>query len=153
MSSKGLGIEQTKGTFQFRGIVSGTQKDNFYKETKTKTNKPFRSISFGLQVAKDSMVYVSLNGMEQDNVYFSKTEDKKTDVQKVAWGKRFDWNREGYRLIGVNVGVEKTTDSKGNLVNVKKYLTSFDACDYIQYLFVEILNILIMRVMEILHVQ
>ena len=131
MASKGLGIEQTKGTFQFKGIVSGVRKDTFYKETKTKTNKPFRAISFGLQVAKDSIVYVSLNGMEQENVYFSKTVEKKTTVEKVAWSKRLDWNKEGFRLIGVNVGVEKTTDEKGNLVNVKKYLTPFDACDYI----------------------
>ena len=38
--NKGLDLPQTRGNFQVKGIVTGTQKDNFYKETQTKTQKP-----------------------------------------------------------------------------------------------------------------
>lgn len=32
-------------------------------------------------------------------------------------------------MIGVNVGVKKIVDKKGNEVNDKKVLTEFDACE------------------------
>lgn len=126
---KGLDIPQTRGSFQVRGKVSGTDKDNFYVEKMTKTNKPWRSVSFGVEYAPDSTVFVGLNGMERDSVYFSKRdkETKKTDTKSVPWKDRFVFNEEGYGLIGVNVGVEKVLDDKGKTVNNKKRLTEFDA--------------------------
>jgi hypothetical protein len=134
--NNGLGLPQTKGTFQFSGIILGTSKDNFYKETKTKTNKPFRSINFGLQVAKDSVLYLSLNGMPMDKVFYSKSEKdkdgkRKTETKEVAWAERYKFKSEGFRLIGMNIGLTKTTDEKGNEVNDKQYLVAFDACEYI----------------------
>lgn len=132
---KGLGLPQTKGQFQLCGLSTGTEKDKFYSETLTKTSqKPFRMINFGLQVDKETTIYVNLNGGEQDKVYFSKTitdeKDKKkkeTIVEEVAWKDRFKWNKEGFRLIGVNVGVKKIVkDNK--TVNDKKSLTPYDAC-------------------------
>jgi hypothetical protein len=130
--NKGLDLPQTKGSFQIKGVVTGTQKDNFYKETQTKSQKPWRIVNFGVKTDKDSTVYITLSDGEKDKVYFSKTETvdgkKKTDVQDVAWKDRFKFNKEGYRLIGVNVGVSKTTDAKGNEVNDKKMLTGYDAC-------------------------
>ena len=39
---KGLGLPQTKGSFQVRGKVTGTQKDKFYTEKLTRTDKPWR---------------------------------------------------------------------------------------------------------------
>ncbi len=37
----GLGLQETKGSFQLRGTVTGTEKDNFYKElTIDPPNKP-----------------------------------------------------------------------------------------------------------------
>lgn len=129
--SKGIGLPQTKGTFQIKGLTTGTQKDNFYKETLTKTNKPFRKVNFGLKTDKESTLYIELTGMEKDKVYFSKTTTvdgkRTTDVQEVAWKDRFKFNKEGYRLIGVNVGVTKTQDAKGNEVNDKKMLVDYDA--------------------------
>jgi hypothetical protein len=132
MANKGLELTQTRGTFQFKGLVMGVSKDSFYKETTTKnSNKPFRNISFGVQVAKDSVVYISLNGMPQDKVYFSKTVDGKTDTINTEWNNRFKFSREGYRMIGVNCGLVKTTDEKGKQINDKKYLTPYDAAEYI----------------------
>lgn len=134
--NNGLGLPQTKGTFQFRGVVLGTSKENFYKETKTKTNKPFRALTFGLQVAKDSVLYLSLNGMVQDQVYYSKSEKdkdgkRKTETKAIPWAERYKFNGKDWRLIGMNIGLEKTVDEKGNEVNDKQYLVPFDACEYI----------------------
>jgi hypothetical protein len=132
--NKGLGLPQTKGTFQLQGIVTGTEKDNFYKETLTKTTKkPFRMVNFGIKADKETTVYVNVNGGEQDKVYFSKTttdENKKktTVTEKVDWKDRFKFNKEDFRLVGVNVGVTKKADDKGKQVNDKKILTPYDAC-------------------------
>jgi hypothetical protein len=130
--NKGIGIPQTKGFFQVKGIVSGTAKERFSKETKTKTDKPFRAINFGVRTDESATTYINLTGMEQDKVYFSKTETvdgkKKTDTVEVAWKDRFKFVREGYKMIGVNIGVTKKKDEKGNDVNDKKTLTPYDAC-------------------------
>ena len=125
---KGLGLPQTRGSFQVRGKVTGTQRDNFYTEKLTKTDKPWRSVAFGVQFDENSTVFVSLNGMERDSVYFSKKEDNKTVTKEVPWKDRFTFAEKDYSLIGVNVGVTKTKDAKGNEVNDKKRLTDYDAC-------------------------
>lgn len=126
---KGLGLPQTKGTFQVRGKVVGADKDKFYIEKMTKNNKPWRSINFGVQFDSEKTLYVGTNGMERDNVYFcKKIEDGKTDKKVIPWKDRFNYHEEGYRMIGVNVGVEKTTDENGNTVNNKKTLTDYDSC-------------------------
>ena len=128
-------LQQTRGIFSFRGIVTGTDKDNFYKETKTKNDKPFRSISFGIEYDKDKRDFISLNGMERDNVFFSKKETvngkSKTVTEKVAWKDRFNFRKEGYSLIGIGLGLEKITDSNGKEVNKKENLVEFDACNRI----------------------
>jgi hypothetical protein len=71
--------------------------------------------------------------MPQQNVYFSKRNQAtgKTETETVAWANRYKFNKEGYRMIGVNVGLEKTKDENGKSVNDKKTLTPFDACEYI----------------------
>ena len=125
---KGLGLPQTRGSFQVRGKVTGTSKENFYTEKLTKTDKPWRQVTFGAQFDKNSTVYLSLNGMEKDKVWFSKKEDKQTVTEEVDWKDRFTFAKEGYSLIGVNVGVAKIKDEKGNDVNDKKRLTEYDAC-------------------------
>jgi hypothetical protein len=132
-SNKGLDIPQTKGTFQLQGITTGTLKDSFYKETLTKTQKPWRMINFGIQTDKETSIYINLNGGEKDEVYFSKTttvdNKKSTEIEKVAWRDRFKFNKEGYKLIGVNVGVKKKLDDKTQkTVNDKKVLSEYDAC-------------------------
>lgn len=132
---EGLGLPQTKGSFQIKGLVLGTLKDNFYTEKLTKTDKPWRAVNFGVQFKEDSTIYVGLNGMEKDYVYFSKKSEekgKKADVEKVVWRDRFKFTEnptyKDYQLIGINVGVKKTKDAKGNDVNDKKRLTEYDAC-------------------------
>lgn len=127
-------LQQTKGRFTFRGIVTGTSKDIFYKETKTKSEKPFRTVTFGIEYDKDKRDFITLNGMERDNVFFSKSETvdgkKKTTVETVAWKDRFKFNKEGYGIIGVGLGLEKITEN-GKTVNKRETLAEFDACDRI----------------------
>jgi len=134
--NKGLGLPQQRGNFQLKGKVIGVKKDNFYKVTKTKTEKPFRMINFGVQVSPESTLFVSLTGMPQDKVYFSKArdpkvKDSKSETLPVDWSKRASFSKKDFRLIGVNVGLEKTHDEKGKEVNDKQNLVPFDACEYI----------------------
>ena len=69
---KGLDLPQTRGTFQVRGKVTGTERDSFYTEKITKTGKPWRSVNFGVQFKPEATISVGLNGMEKENVYFTK---------------------------------------------------------------------------------
>lgn len=125
-------LPETKGSFQLKGIVSGTEKENFFKEIKTKkSNKDMRMINFGVNYADGNTLYVNLQGMEQDKVYFSKKAENKGDKPEtipVSWTDRFSYNREGFRLIGKNIGVKKKVDGNGKTVNDKKIMTDFDAC-------------------------
>lgn len=126
-------LPETKGNFQVKGIVNGIEKDTAYKEIRTKSNKDMRIVNFGMDYAMDkgNTVYINLQGMEQEFVYFSKRAEEKgqkADVVKVPWAERFTYNREGYKLIGKNIGVKKKVDETGATVNDKKVLTDFDAC-------------------------
>lgn len=128
-------LPETKGAFQLKGIVSGMNKDSVYKEIKTKSNKDMRIVNFGTSYADGETLYVNLQGMEQEFVYFSKRAEKKGDkpeVVKVPWAERFSYNREGFRLIGKNIGVKKKVNSEGKTVNDNKTLTDFDACKEIK---------------------
>lgn len=133
MANRIFELPETKGTFQVKGIVKGTEKQNFYNEKKTKTGKDFRKINFSCEYDDKKSVYLNLNGMPQANVYFSKRNNDtgKTDVKTVPWAKRETFNEDGYRMIGVNVGLAKIVNAEGKTVNDKKVMHAFDACDYI----------------------
>ena len=127
----GLGLQQTKGKFQVYGKIIGVDKDRFYSEITTKTGKPMRMLNFGVEINRGQTIYLSLNGMENDKVYFSP--DKKTEgkIESVPWRDRFTYNKPGYHAMGVCVGLEQIVNAKGKPENVKKYLVGFDACEYI----------------------
>jgi len=136
MASKGIGLKQTKGNFQLKGVIMGTQKDSFYKEMVAKNGKPFRMLNFGVQVSKDAVIFVSLTGGEQELVYFSgkpkgASKEDKYETINVEWKNRHNFSKDGFRLIGVMCGLEKTVDEKGKEINDKRVLHPFDACDYI----------------------
>ena len=131
MAKRIFDLPETKGFFQLKGIVSGTKKDGFYKELKTKSNKNMRFTNFGVSYEKEKTLYLNNQGMEQEYVYFSKKAEKKGekgDTQKVPWVDRFSFNRDGYRLIGNIIGVKKKVDEEGKTVNDSKVLTDFDTC-------------------------
>lgn len=130
-----IGLQITKGYFEIKGIVKGTDKDSFYKELTTRTNKSMRMISFGVECAAGKTIYVRMNGMERDKVYFSRsimTNGKKmSETVEVPWSDRFNFHEENCRMMGVNLGITKTNDEKGNMVNDKRIMTEYDACKYI----------------------
>lgn len=132
-----LGIPQTKGIFQLAGIVSDTQRENFYTEKNTQSNKPRRSVNFSIQFTKDEKNFVSVSGMEQKSVYFSKsTKDKVTgkrtnEMIEVPWRERNTFSQEGFRMMGTKVGLETYLNEKGETANRLHTFTPFDACDYI----------------------
>lgn len=124
-------LPETKGAFQLKGVVSGMDKDSAYKELKTRSNKDMRMLNFGVSYKENETLYPNLQGMEQEKVYFSKRAEKqgeKGETVSVAWSDRFTFNRDGFRMIGVNVGVKKKVDANGEVTNDKKVLTQFDAC-------------------------
>lgn len=134
MAERIFDLQETKGTFQCKGIINGVEKDRFYTNKKTKTGKDFRAVNFGCEYDDKKSIYLNLNGMPQQNVYFSKRnkDTGKTETKPVSWANRNKFHEDGYRMIGVNLGIVKTTDRDGKVVNDKKRMTPFDACDYIK---------------------
>lgn len=133
MGNRIFELPETRGTFQVRGIINGVEKDRFYTDKKTKTGKDFRAVNFGCEYDDKQTIYLSLNGMPQQKVYFSKRNQStgKTETKDVPWANRHKFNEEGFRMIGVGLGLTKTKDQSGKVVNDKKTMTPFDACEYI----------------------
>ena len=125
------GLQETKGSFQLRGIVNGVDRDSFYKEITTKSNKSMRMVNFGAEVDKGKTIYVALNGMERDKVYFSAKQNDKTVVEAVDWDKRKTFKKKDFNLIGIRLGLKKVINKEGKEVNDKQTMTEFDACEYI----------------------
>jgi hypothetical protein len=134
MANRLFDLQETKGSFQVKGKINGVESSRFYTEKKTKNGKDFRSVNFGCEYNDRQTIYMSLNGMPQNEVYFSKRNQDtgKTDTKKVAWANRNKFNEDGWRMIGTNLGLVKTTDKDGKEVNDKKTMHSFDACEYIK---------------------
>ena len=133
MANRIFELQETKGTFQVKGIISGVDKDRFYTEKRTKTGKDFRAVNFGCEYNDKQTIYLNLNGMPQQNVYFSKRNQStgKTETKPIPWASRNKFHEDGFRMIGVGLGLTKTTDANGKTVNDKKTMTPFDACEYI----------------------
>ena len=134
MANRLFELPETRGSFQAKGKINGVESNRFYTEKKTKNNKDFRAVNFGCEYNDKTTIYMSLNGMPQDYVYFSKrnADTGKTDTKKVAWANRNTFSEDGFRMIGTNLGLVKTTDKDGKEVNDKKTMHSFDACSYIK---------------------
>lgn len=134
MANRIFELPETKGSFQAKGIVNGVENDRFYTDKKTQTGKDFRAVNFGCEYNDKQTIYMNLNGMPQQEVHFSKRNQAtgKTETKKVPWANRNKFNEEGWRLIGINLGIVKTTDKDGKIVNDKKTMHPFDACEYIK---------------------
>lgn len=133
MAKKIFELPQTKrGVFEVRGIVNGTESDRFFTEKRTKNGGEFVNINFGVEYDTGNTIYMTLNGMPRDKVYFSKRgDDGKTETKDVIWANRNKPQGDGWKLIGVNLGIVKTQDNDGKIVNDKKTMTEYDAVKYI----------------------
>ena len=130
MAERLFDLPETKGSFQLKGVVSGTDSSRFFTEKEIKTargTRNMRTVNFGVNYNENNRLFVNLMGIEQESVYFYNKDEQKTE--KVAWSNRDKFNKEGYRLIGNNIGVRKIIDPvKGEMVNDKKLLTDYDSC-------------------------
>ena len=123
----------TRGSFQLRGKVMGTEKDNFYTEKKTKNGNDFRMVNFGVTYDNNATVFMGVQGMPRDKVYFSKRnpDTKKTETKAVNWSQRENFKEDGWSIIGVNCGIEQKRNEKGGIDNVVKSMTEYDAAQYL----------------------
>ncbi len=127
-------VPETKGEFKLRGLVTGTLKDKFFESKLTKTQVPMNLVKFGVTTDEDNTVYLDLNGMEREEVFFyKKAEEKggKGETKRIPWNKRGSFNEEGFTLIGTKVGLTKTTNDKGKEVNDTHTYAEYDACEVI----------------------
>lgn len=128
------GLPETKGTFQLSGIVSGVESDNFFKTGKTKNGSTYRIVNFGVEIDRNKKLFVSLFGMPQKEVFFYKSGKKgeSATTKNVDWNDRNKFKGDGYRLIGMNLGLTKKKDENGKEVNDKQYLTPYDGALFIK---------------------
>ena len=134
--SKKNSLQQTRGNFQVKGIVSGVARNDFFTEKMTKSDNPKlrKAVKFAIQTDKDNKVFVTLAAQPMDKVYFSKrseVQDEPSTTKAIDWDKRHTFNEDGFRIIGVNVGLAKKLDADGREVNDSKTLVAYDAIDVI----------------------
>lgn len=122
-------LKKTDNLFQLRGKVVGTKSQNFYKSGTGKNGGAWNKIQFGIQVAEGKTVYVTLNGYTRPEVFFyAKGENgAKGTTKRVAWKDRDKEQGAGFRLIGVNISVDKTEEG-----NVNKTFTELDAVEHLR---------------------
>lgn len=129
MAQRLFDLPETKGTFQIRGQVTGTQSQRFYTEKQTRNGKEFRAVNFGIEYDKNKTVYMRLNGMQRDKVYFTKRNNDGTrETKAIDWKNRLKFNDNSFNMIGTHLGIEKTINEEGQPVNLRKVMTEYDAC-------------------------
>ena len=122
-------LQQTKGTFQVRGVVSEMQKETAYQEIQTKNGNTMRRLKFAVSPDGKGKIFLELTAFPKTDVFFYSKDDKKTI--KVPFADRNKPQAEGYNLIGINLGLEKVVDKKGKEINKKITLCEYDATMYI----------------------
>lgn len=122
-------LKQTSNSFQCRGITTGKDSKNFYKD-KIGANKDGISVSFGVNIGDKKSVYVTLTGYPKKEVYYYKKGENgaKGTTKAVPWKDRKKSPGEGYNLIGVKLTTG--TDKDGN--NINTVFTEYDAVNYIR---------------------
>jgi hypothetical protein len=117
-------LEQTKGKIKLTGFVKGIKNENAFKEGFTKSDKPFKTISFFVETSPINRVKVELFGMEREHVYAYSQKAKES--KKINWANRSD-NHGDFKVMGVNMFIEDGTDGK----KLRQVQVEFDAIDYI----------------------
>lgn len=126
-------LPQTRGSFQIKGKISGTEKSNFFTEKATKNGGSFRAVNFGISYDDHATIFVGVNGTTRDKVYFSKRnpDTKKTETKAVSWSQRENFNENGWNIIGVNCGIEQKKNDNGTIENMSKSMVEYDAANYL----------------------
>lgn len=118
------GLPETKGQFKLRGLATGLHRDKAFQDKTTKTNRQMHILNFGVETSPESTTYVTIQGMEQDKVYYGKrNQDNTFTTQSVDWDRRDVPPGDGFNLIGVSIGLEQGEDGK----NIVETEVDFDA--------------------------
>lgn len=117
-------MKQTPNSFQYRGVVTGTKSQRFYKKGDT-----WNALEFGVQIAENKTVFVSMNGFVRDEVYYYKKGENgaKGTTTKVKWKDRKNAPSKDHRLIGVNISTGKDENNK----NINETFTEWDAIEWL----------------------
>lgn len=118
-------LPQTRGSFSLRGIIRGTEKENFFVEEKTQKGNGKRTLKYDVFTDTDSKITCTIQGYSGNDVYFYNNNDKKT--VKKRWEDRNTFHADGYRMLSsVMLGIEKDENQK----NIKKTYHLYDAAAY-----------------------
>lgn len=122
-------LKQTDNSFQLVGVITGTEKNRFYKSGDTKNGGKWNALEFGVKINDGKTVYVTLKGFPRSEVFYYKKGEKgaKGTTQKVSWKDRHKSPGVGYRLIGVNISTGKDDQGK----NVNESFTEYDAVEFL----------------------
>lgn len=119
------GLPETKGNFQLRGIVTGMNRENAFKnQTFTKSER--NTLNLGVKTDEISSIYTTIEGFKSEKAYLfkqSETKGEKPQQKIVDWDNRYDYEEDGFFVIGTRVGLEKGEDGK----NIITTLTGYDA--------------------------
>ncbi|PKR83521.1 hypothetical protein [Heyndrickxia camelliae] len=124
------GLPQTRGFFQIKGLATGLQRDGALKTHTYDSGSTKKTLNFGLKTNEDSTVYVQVEGYKNKDVYLfkqSETKGQAGEQKVVPWDKKYDYEDQGFNVIGVKVGLEKDENGK-NIIN---NLIDFDAAEEI----------------------
>lgn len=122
-------LEQTQSAFQLRGIVTGVESQRFYRSGIGKNGGQWNAIQFGIKIAENKTVYVTLNGFPRQEVFYYKKGENgaKGVTEKVSWKNRKKSPGKGFRLIGINISTGKDENGK----NINEVFTEFDAVEWL----------------------
>lgn len=120
-------MKNTPSSFQLRGVITGTKSQRFYKNGSGKNGTSWNALEFGVKIAENKTVYVSMRGFPRDEVFYYKKGENgaKGTTQKVAWKDRKKSPGKDFRLIGVTVSTGKDEEGK----NVNEIFTEYDAIE------------------------
>lgn len=125
-------INVTRGTFDFRGVISNLDKEQDV-DSKTRKGNNMRTLVFNIDTAEGHSHRMQLRTYQTEKVYFSKTEvdkdgTRKTDIKEVKWNDRLKFDKEGYQPIdrvSFHNGTEK--DENGSEKRVTAHMLTYDA--------------------------
>lgn len=142
MANTKHGLPQTKGSFKLRGVATGLNRENAFKHNTYDSGGERNSLSFGVQTAPESTVFVNVEGYKNKDVYlFKRSEVKGQQGEKkvVDWSKRYDHVKDGFNPIGVSVGLDKDEEGK----NVTTTLLDFDAAKQVKEQLVDDMSVFV----------
>ena len=121
-------MKQTSSSFQVRGIVTGTKSQRFYK-TGTSDNGKWNALEFGVKIAENKIVYLTLRGFPRAEVYYYKKGENgaKGTSKAVEWADRKKAPGKDYKLIGINISTGKDEEGK----NINETFTEFDSIEWL----------------------